>query len=71
MKTLTIRLTDELIQKLNAISTDEKQTKSDVVREAIERHVALKEFKRLRKLTLPFAEMQGLLTDEDIFESIS
>ena len=44
---------------------------SDLVRESIRRYVAIERFRALRKRTLPFAEAQGLLTDEDVFRAIS
>jgi hypothetical protein len=33
--------------------------------------VAVQRFRALRKKTLPFAEAQGFLTDDDIFKAIS
>jgi len=44
---------------------------SDVVRESIRRYVAVEQFRRLRAKTLPFAEAQGILTDEDVFKALS
>ena len=35
------------------------------------RFVAIERFRALRRRTLPFAEAQGLLTDEDVFRAIS
>jgi hypothetical protein len=43
---------------------------SDLVRESIRRYAAVYRFRQLRKRVLPFAEAQGLLTDEDVFESL-
>lgn len=39
--------------------------------DALRRQLALLRFERLRKRTLPFAESQGYLTDEDIFRDVS
>jgi hypothetical protein len=33
--------------------------------------VAVARFRELRSKTLPFAEAQGLLADEDVFEAVS
>jgi len=33
--------------------------------------VAVERFQKLRKKTLPFAEAEGFLTDEDVFKAIS
>jgi predicted transcriptional regulator len=68
--TITIRLPDDLRQELETISRAENKPLSDVVRESLRRYVAIQQFRRLRKKVLPFAEAQGLLTDEDIFESL-
>jgi len=68
---LTVRLPDELRKNLQQISDAEEKPISDLVRESIQRYVALYNFRRLRKTILPFAEAQGILTDEDVFDSIS
>jgi predicted transcriptional regulator len=68
--TITIRLPDDLRDELEKISKAEDKPLSDVVREPLRRYVAIQRFRQLRKKTLPFAEAQGLLTDEDVFESL-
>jgi predicted transcriptional regulator len=69
--TITIRLSEKLRQDLNRVVKAEKTSKSDVIRDAIERYIALKRFQQLRKKVLPFAEAEGLVTDEDVFKAIS
>jgi predicted transcriptional regulator len=71
MNTLTIRIPDELRADLQEISARQKVPVSDLVRESIRRYVAIEQFRSLRRRTLPFAEAQGLLTDEDVFRAIS
>ena len=71
MNTLTIRIPDDLRADLDEISSQEHVPVSDLVRESIRRYVAVERFRALRKKTLPFAEAQGLLTDEDVFRAIS
>ncbi len=68
--TITIRLPDDLRSELEKISEAEDKPLSDIVRESLRRYVAIQQFRQLRKKVLPFAESQGLLTDEDIFESL-
>ena len=70
-QSLTIRLPDKLRAELERISTAESKPVSDLVRESIQRYITLYTFRRLRKTSMPFAEAQGLLTDEDVFRSIS
>jgi metal-responsive CopG/Arc/MetJ family transcriptional regulator len=69
--TITIRLPEKLQRDLDRVVKAEKTSKSDVIRDAIERYIALKRFQQLRKKVLPFAEAEGLVTDEDIFKAIS
>jgi len=69
--TITIRLPEKLQKELNEVVKAEKTSKSEVIRDAIERYLAIKRFHQLRRKTLPFAEAQGLITDEDIFKAIS
>ena len=71
MNTLTVRIPEELRADLQEISSRQSVPVSDLVRESLRRYVAIERFRSLRKRTLPFAEAQGLLTDEDIFRAIS
>jgi predicted transcriptional regulator len=71
MNTLTIRLPDDLKADLQKISRQQNKPVSDVVRESIRRYVAVERFRALRRKVLPFAEAQGFLTDEDVFNAIS
>ena len=65
--TLTIRLDEETDNLLNQISKRAGRTRSDVVRDALRRQLAVLQFDQLRKEVLPFAEARGYLTDEDVF----
>lgn len=69
--TITVRLPKKLEKELDSIVKAEKTSRSEIIREAIARYVALKRFQKLRKKVLPFSEAEGLLTDEDIFKAIS
>jgi len=71
MSTLTIRLDPKLEKALAKIARSSGRTKSEIAREALERQVALARFRELRRRTLPFAEAQGLVTDEDVFNAVS
>ena len=71
MDTLTIRLPDDLKADLQRISATESRPVSDLVRESLRRYVAVAKFRSLRRRVLPFAEAQGLVTDEDVFEALS
>ena len=69
--TLTIRIPKDLRAELMHISKAEHIPLSDLVRESIQKYLAIRHFRRLRGKVLPFAEAQGLLTDEDVFKAIS
>jgi predicted transcriptional regulator len=71
MTTLTIRLPDDLRSELDRISRDENKAVSDIVRESLRRYVAVERFRAIRRKVLPFAEAQGLLTDDDVFKALS
>ncbi len=73
MKTsaITIRLDPELERQLEDAARRSGRTRSEFVREALRRQIALAEFDALRRRIMPFAEARGYLTDEDIFQEVS
>jgi len=71
MTTLTIRLPDLLKAELDELSREENRAVSDIVRESLRRYIAIEKFRAIRGKALPFAEAQGLLTDDDIFASLA
>jgi len=68
---VTVRLDRALAGRLTRISKRLGRTRSDVVRDALRRQLALLQFEDLRKRLAPFAEAQGYLTDEDVFRDVS
>ena len=73
MKTaaLTIRLDRELERQLKRVAASTGRSRSDLVRDALRRQLALAQFAELRRRVVPFAEARGYLTDEDIFRVVS
>lgn len=69
-KPMSVRLPEDLRKLLDEISESENLPVSDLVRESIQRYVSLYRFRQLRKKVLPFAEAQGLLTDEDVLKGL-
>jgi hypothetical protein len=47
------------------------RTRSELVRESLERQLRMLQFEQLRRRVLPFAEARGYLTDEDIARDVS
>ena len=71
MSNLTIRIPKTLRRELKALSARQQRPTSEVVRDSLRRYIAAEKFRRLRRKTLPFAEAQGFLADEDVFEALS
>lgn len=71
MTTLNVRIPDDLKRQLDQLSEAQHRSASDLVRESLRRYIAAERIKAVRRMTLPLAEAQGYLTDEDIFEAIS
>ncbi len=71
MTTLTVRLPQDMKNELNLLSREQNKAVSDIVRESLKRYIAVEKFRSVRGKILPFAEAQGLLTDEDIFKALS
>ena len=68
---LTIRLDKDLQRTLNEVCRRSGRTRSEVVRDALRRQLALLRFEQLRQKVMPFAEARGYLTDEDVFKTVS
>lgn len=66
----TLRLPITVRKELEKISKQEKVPAGQIVRDAVDRYITVKRFRNLRRTVLPFAEAQGLITDEDVFESL-
>jgi len=69
--TLTLRIDARLAKVLARACNSTGRSRSDIVREAIKRQLALMQSEQLRRKIMPFAEAKGYLTDEDIFRDVS
>ena len=68
---LTIRLDPKLSRQLAQVAKRTGRSRSEVVRDAVQRQLALARFQDLRRRIMPLAEAQGYLTDEDVFRDVS
>lgn len=68
---VTIRLDTKLQRELDRLCRQLGRSRSEVVRDAVRRQLALLRFERTRRSILPLAEAQGILTDEDVFRLVS
>jgi len=69
--TVSIRLDTKIQRELSRLSRELGQSRSEIVRDAVRRQIALLRFERSRRALLPLAEAQGVLTDEDVFRLVS
>lgn len=70
-KTITVRLDDKLAQKLDHVAEHSGRSRSDVIRDALRRQLALAILDEVREELVPLAEKQGIFTDEDVFRLLS
>lgn len=68
---LTIRLDPDLERQLAREAERSGRSRSEFVRDALRRQLALAQLSDLRRRIMPFAEAQGYLTDEDVFRDVS
>lgn len=68
---VTIRLDPKLQRELSRLSRQLGRSRSDLVRDALRRQLALVRFEQARRGLLPLAEAKGILSDEDVFDLVS
>jgi predicted transcriptional regulator len=71
MGTLTLRIPDDLKEQLEELSRQLQRPTSELVRESLRRCIVTERLKVIRHVSVPLAESQGFLADEDILQSIS
>ncbi len=71
MSAVTIRLDPKLQRELDRLCRRLGRTRSEVVRDALRRQIALLRFDEGRRRLMPYAEAAGYLTDEDVFRDVS
>lgn len=69
--TLTVRVSPDLKRQLEALSRRTHRSASELVRESLRRFIASEQIAAIRKMTVPLAEAQGFVTDEDVFKAVS
>lgn len=69
--TITIRLEEGLERELNRACKQTGRSRSDLMRDALRKQLALLRFRRLRGKVMPLAEARGYVTDDDVFRDVS
>lgn len=67
---LGVRLPEKFRKELAAVARERGVELSVLVREALQRLVALHKFESARSRVLPLARRAGIITDEDVFKNI-
>jgi metal-responsive CopG/Arc/MetJ family transcriptional regulator len=70
-ESISISLPEEIKEALDELSEAEGVTRSEVVREALHEYIYLRRLRKLRSRLMPYAEAQGVYTDEDVFREVS
>lgn len=69
MATLTIRLPVSLRRDLDRLARKRGRPAGELVRDSLEKYLAVERFRALRERTLPRAAERGYLADEDVFKA--
>lgn len=69
--TITVRMDKDVEKLLSRVVKLSGRSQSEVVRDALRRQLVIDLFEQMRRRVVPFAEAQGLLTDEDVFKLVS
>jgi metal-responsive CopG/Arc/MetJ family transcriptional regulator len=70
-ESISISLPAELKADLDRFTEAEGVSRSDLFREALREYLFIRRFRALRRELMPYAEAQGLYTDEDVFRAFS
>ena len=70
-KAVTVSLPEPIADELDLVSQEAGTSRSEIVREALKRYFALREYRALRAELVIEAEAKGIVTDEDVFNQVS
>jgi len=70
-ESISISLPAGLKDELDQATAAEGISRSDLVRDALRSYLLARRFRALRAAMVPYAEAQGVFTDEDVFRLVS
>lgn len=70
-ESISISLPEEVKEELDRFTEARGITRSDAVREAVADYLFREKLQALRARLMPYAEAQGVFTDEDVFRLVS
>jgi metal-responsive CopG/Arc/MetJ family transcriptional regulator len=70
-ESISISLPEDLKTEIDRFTRTEGISRSDLVREALRDYLFARRLRALRREMMPYAEAQGIYTDEDVFREVS
>lgn len=70
-ESISISLPEEIKTEVDRLTEAEGISRSDLVREALQEYIFVRRVRMLRQRLMPYAEAQGVFTDEDVFREVS
>lgn len=67
MKTISIRISDELEKELEECTKQTGKSQSEILRTALEKHLLIEKFDSIREKLIPLARKAGYYTEDDIY----
>lgn len=67
MKTISIRIGDDLEKELDDWVKQTGKSQSEILRTALEKHLLIEQIDDLRSKALPYARKAGYFTEDDIY----
>ncbi len=68
---ISVSLPKDLKTELDQFTQVAGMSRSDLIREAVREYLFAHQLRSLRQRLTPYAEAQGVYTDEDVFNEIS
>ena len=68
---ITISLPKEIKKEIDALSTKEGISRSNLIRQSIKDYLFVHQFRALRNQMISKAKTQGIYTDQDVFDRVS
>lgn len=69
-ESISISLPEDVKAELDRFTATRGMTRSDAVREALADYMFVQKLRALRARLMPYAEAQGIFTDEDVFRRL-
>jgi metal-responsive CopG/Arc/MetJ family transcriptional regulator len=68
---ISVSLPKDILSELDAITTREGLSRSDIVRASLQDYLFIWRFRTLRRRMVPKATARGVYTNQDVFDRVS